>query len=101
MAGNSSISISDSQSANTLYYYGKLNGTLQAGMGSSISIATTNNFLTGTIRGISVNGNVTTVSIYDTAAGDATPLIGINNVLVVVNINIYRLVQNIFLLRVM
>ena len=28
-----------------------------------------------------MNGNVTTVSIYDTAAGDATPLIGINNVI--------------------
>ena len=81
MAGNSSISISDSQASNTLYYYGKLSGTLQSGMGSSISIATTNNFLTGTLRGVSVNGNVTTVSIYDTAAGDATPLIGINNVI--------------------
>ena len=28
-----------------------------------------------------MNGNVTTISIYDTAAGDATPLIGINNVI--------------------
>jgi len=81
MVGNSSISISDSQAANTLYYYGKLSGTLQAGMGSSITNSTSNNFLTGTLRGVSVNGNVTTVSIYDTAAGDATPLIGINNVI--------------------
>lgn len=81
MSGNANISISDSQAAGTLYYYGKQSGTLQAGMGSSISIATTNNFLTGTIRGFSVNANVTTISIYDTAAGDATPLIGINNVI--------------------
>ena len=81
MASNSNISISDSQAADTLYYYGKQSGTIQAGMGSSITTGTINNFLTGTVRGISVNANVTTISIYDTAAGDATPLIGINNVI--------------------
>ena len=81
MAGNANISISDSQAAGTLYYYGKQSGVLQSGMGSSITIATTNNFLTGTVRGFSVDGNVTTISIYDTAAGDATPLIGVNNVI--------------------
>ena len=49
--------------------------------GYFITIATTNNFLTGTVEGFSVDGNVTTISIYDTAAGDATPLIGVNNVI--------------------
>ena len=39
MASNSNISISDSQVADTLYYYGKQSGTIQAGMGSSITIA--------------------------------------------------------------